>query len=72
VAGVDEGVEQVRTEVAFTTVAESVTVAGFGVQVGPVGETDALRLTAPENPLTPVILRIVEESNDPAGIVSEV
>jgi len=71
IAGVDEVVEQVRIELAETTVEEIATIAGFGVHVGPVGETNAARVTVPENPLTPVTVIIVEESEEPAGTVRD-
>jgi len=71
VAGVDTEVEHVRTDVAVTTMAETVTTAGFGLHVGPVGETTAARLTEPENPFTLVTVIVVEESDDPAGIVKD-
>ena len=70
-AGVETAVEHVRIDVAVTTVAETVTIAGFGVHVGPVGETTAARLTEPENPFALVTVIVVEESDDPAGIVKD-
>jgi len=65
-------VTQVRTEVTVGAVGERVTSDGLAVQAGPVGETSAERLTEPENPLTLVTVSIVEESDDPAGIVKDV
>jgi len=65
-------VEQVRTEVTVCAVGERVTSDGFAVQAGPVGETSAERVTEPENPLMLVTVRVVEESDDPAGIVKDV
>jgi hypothetical protein len=41
---------------------------GARVQVSPVGETDAVRLTVPEKPLRAVTV-MVELPGDPAGIV---
>ncbi len=71
IAGVELVVEHVRTEVADKTVEETVTTAGLGVHVGPDGETATLRLTAPENPFTPATTIIVDESDEPAGMVRE-
>ena len=64
--------EQVRIEVAKLTVEAIVTKVGFGVQMGPVGDTTALRFTEPANPLAPVTVIVVDESDEPAGIVSDV
>ena len=71
VAGVNELVEQVRIELAVTTAVESVTTPRFGVHTGPVGETTVLRVTAPENPFVPVTVIVVDESDEPAGIVRD-
>ena len=47
------------------------TVDELSNSVAPVGITVAVRLTLPENPFCPVTAMIVDESEDPAGIVSE-
>jgi len=65
-------VEHVRTDVADKVVEETLTTAGLGVQLGPEGETSALRLMVPTNPFALVTVIIVDESDDPAGIVKDV
>ena len=70
-AGADAATEQVRIEVADVTLEEIVTTVGFGEHVGPVGDTTALRVTEPANPLAPVTVIVVEASDEPAGTVRD-
>ena len=39
--------------------------------MGPVGETTVLRVTVPENPFVPVTVIVVDESDEPAGMVRD-